>query len=467
MLQWRAWLGDFTGDLGLALAHPLYVAAAHLAGRLGGRNFAFAMNFFTGLGTAVALANLACVTAVVTGRRWIGLATSAMLGVAHTVWWLSTIVEAGYTWGIAGLTAELWLLVALLRRPRWQMLAALAFVNGLGLCVHNLALLPLPVYVVAAAVLAARKELPKRSLAAAAVAYVLGAGVYIGMIIELAARTGSIPGAIGSALFGDKSLYAGAVLSTTGNWRFLKYNAVIGALNFVSLLLPLAVVGWIRLRRRLGGMLSAAIAAITLIEAIFVVRYPVPDQFMFLLPTLVMVALAAGVGAAVLAEASRRWRVIAIAACAISVVMPPVFCAAGPSLARAVGVNIERAQRAPRDELRYWMVPWKHNEDSAERFAAAALKAAEPDGVIAANKTTAYVLMIVQRRDNVGRGVSVHFYSQLLSSYKSNPKEFRRALGSRPLYLVFHSMAGAEMEKDADPVPIKGGILWQVRWHKS
>jgi len=406
MLQWRAWTGDYRGRLGLALAHPLYIAAARLAGWLGGRHFAFAMNFFSGLGTAVALANLACVTAILTGKRWAGLAAAAMLSVAHTVWWLSTIVEAGYTWSIAGLTAELWLLVALLRRPRWQTLTALALVNGLGLCVHNFALLPLPVYVIVAVVLAARRAVPRWSLATAAAAYILGAGIYIGMIVDQAAATGDIAGAAGSALFGEKNRYASQALSTTSNWRFLRYNAAIGALNFVSLVLPLAVVGWVHLRRRLGGGLAAAIGAVTAVEAIFVVRYPVPDQFMFLLPTLVMIALSAGIGAAVLADRSRRWCIAAAAACVLSVALPPAVYAVAPATARALGFRA--ADRHPgRDELRYWLVPWKHNEDSAERFAAAALNGAPPNGTVRAGSTAVHALKIVQKRDALRPDVTV------------------------------------------------------------
>ncbi|MHC4982221.1 MAG: protein O-mannosyl-transferase family [Planctomycetota bacterium] len=200
IFQWRVWKSDYHGRLGLALAHPLYIAGGRVIASLSGRHFAFALNFFSGVGMAVALANLAAVATILSRRRWVGLATAAMLAVAHTVWWLSTIAEV-YTWSVAGLTAELWLLVSLLRRPRWQTAAALAFVNGLGLCVHNFALLPLPVYIVVAAVLAARRAIPRWSLAAAALAYLLGAGIYIGMTVDLAMPDGDLLGAIGSGRF--------------------------------------------------------------------------------------------------------------------------------------------------------------------------------------------------------------------------------------------------------------------------
>ncbi|MHC4982220.1 MAG: hypothetical protein ACYTF6_03505 [Planctomycetota bacterium] len=235
-------------------------------------------------------------------------------------------------------------------------------------------------------------------------------------------------------------------------------------MNFVSLLLPLAVVGWLNFRRRLGGALAAALGAITLIEAAFVVRYPVRDQFTFLLPSLVMVALAAGVGVSALADQSRRWRIAAVVACAVSVVAPPTFYAVGPSLARAAGTDIDRARKLPRDELRYWLVPWKHNEASAERFAAAALKQAGPDGVIIPDSTSEHVLVIVQERDGLAPGVSVQFHGEPLPRYAEGPKAFRLALRGRRLYIVSPANAPEGLLHDAYLVASNDAGLWLVRW---
>jgi hypothetical protein len=460
-LQWRVWTGDYHGTLGLALAHPLYVAAGRVLLLLAGRHFAFAMNCFTGVGTAVALANLAAVTAFLTRRRWAGLAAAAMLAVTHTVWWLSTVTEAGYTWSIAGLTAELWLLARLVRRPRGRTLAVLAFVNGLGLCVHNFALLPLPVYAAVAAVLAARRKLRARSLAAAAGAYVLGAGLYIGMTVEVAVRTGDAAGAVGSALFGK---FADEVLNVSRTSRQLAPNAALAAINFVSLLLPLAIVGWTSFRRRLGGMLAAALGAVTILHAAFAARYPVDDQFMFLLPTLVMVGLAGGIGAADLADRSRRWRAAVAAACCLSVALPPAFYAAAPALARAAGADVLRSRRLPfRDELRYWLVPWKHDEDSAERFAAAALAEASPHGVILAGSTSGHVLRLVRARDDAAPGVTVQFAGRPLPTWRDDLTRFRAALGGRPVYVIAGGAAAEQLAGAAELLPT-GGVLERVEW---
>lgn len=435
IFQYRVAEFDLTGRLGLALAHPLYIAAGRALTMLWPGRLPLLLNAFSAVGMSVALANLAAVCTVLTGRRRIGAAVAAMLAVTHTSWWLATVAEV-YTWSVAGLTAELWLLVTLLRRPTWRKLTALALINGLGLCVHNFALLPLPVYVAVAVVLVARKRLPTSSLAAAAAAWILGAGLYIAMTVELAFVGGDVFAAVRSALFGR---YAGQVLNVAGSSTHWKANVALSAMNFVNFLLPLAVIGWIRMRRRIGGAAAVTLGAITAIELLFFIRYPVPDQFTFMLPSLAMLATAAAVGIAALYDASRRWRTVAIAACICSILVPPAFFAAAPSFARAAGFDIKRKRRLPfRDELRYWLVPWKHNEDSAEMFAVSAFEQADPDAVIVAAATSYYPLAVVRKIDGLRTDITLLGGHERWSvpNVVEEPGAFFRAIGDRPLYVV-------------------------------
>ena len=461
-LQWHVHTAEYGSRRGLALAHPLLTAAGQVLKAIPIADLPTRLNFFSGLGMAVALANLACLIAVLTGREWIGAAAAAMLSVAHTPWWLATITET-YTWSAAGLTAELWLLVALIRKPRAAPLIALALVSGLGLSLHNLALLPLPAYVIAAVILVLRRKVPAWSLAAAAGAYCLGAGLYIAMTVQLAVRTGDMSGAIRSALFGND--YAKAVLNVSARSENYRANAVLAAMNFVSFLGPLVLLGWVRLRRKLGAATAWAVAAVTIIEVLFVIRYPVPDQFTFLLPTLVMLTLVAGVGIAVLADASRRLRRLAVAACVLSIIVPPVFYAGAPSLARWWRPDLTQQKRELpfRDELRYWLVPWKSNEQSAEDFAEAALKQAGPEGVIISDSTAVYPLLLVQARDELSPGVSVEHLGRLSARYAAD-EDFRNALRERKLYAVSKRTLPAGLLKDADFSRPEGAALYSAQW---
>ncbi len=464
MFQFRVSDFDMTGRLGLALSHPLYIIACRGIKLVPIGELPIRMNFFSGVGMAVALANLAAVCTIITGRRLVGVLIAAMLAVAHTSWWLATVAEV-YTWSVAGLTAELWLLAALIRKPTWGKLSGLAFVSGLGLCVHNFALLPLPVYMVVAIVLVSHKCLPARSLVVAAAAYLFGAGLYIAMTVNLAISGGDAMAAIHSALFGN---YSEQVLNVAGASGNFKANAVLSGMNFLNFLVPLAIIGWFRMRRRLGNALAGAIGAITLIEILFFIRYPVPDQFTFLLPSLVMLAVGASVGVAVLVEVSRRLRIIAVAACIVSVCLMPVIYSSAPTCARVSGMDVQRKRRLPyRDELRYWFVPWKHNERSAEKFVRAALDDVEPDAVIVAASTPYHALIAAQRiyrlrEDVILLDLGGH-ESWPIPNADENVEAFFLVVGNRPLYVVSNVPGYCPKSLlpyvDAKPT----GVLYRVR----
>jgi len=463
MFQWRVLNGDYRGHLGIALAHPLYIAMGRLALHVPIGTFPGRLNFLSGLGMALALANLAAVVATLTGRRWAGALTAAMLAVAHTPWWLGTVAEV-YTFSVAAFTAEVWLLVLLLRRPGWPYLVALGLVNGLHLSLHNFALLGLAVYVVVALWLLRRRRLGAWALAGGAAAFLLGAAPWIGLIVRQGAQTQQWVAAVHSALFGR---YAPSVLNTSFHWRYMKVNAALAAMNMVSPLPVLAVVGWGVIARRFPRRIAAALLALTGIELAFVIRYPVPDQFTFLLPSLAMIALAGGVGMGHLAGRSSRLRIVVICASIVSVCFQPAFYAAAPWLAKTMGVRVRRIRQLPfRDEARYYLVPWKQNETSAQRFAEAALSQAEAPAVILADHTSIHPLWLVQELQQLGTDVQAEICGPAFVRYGRDLSAFRRALAGRNVYAVAPSPGNFpdQVLQGADFEPLPGGVLQRVRW---
>jgi len=426
LFQLRVQQADFSGQRGLAQAHPLYIALAQVVAWIPVGSLAGRVSFFSGLGMALALANLAVLAARITQRRSAGFLIAAMLGTAHTPWLLSTFAEV-YTWSVLGLTIELLLLLRLVDRPSWHTLTLLTLVSGLGFSLHNLALLPLPVYAGVTATLIYRGRMRASALPLAVLAYVAGASPYIWMIMCQARQTGSLGGAVHDALFGR---FRSDVLSTGFHWQFLKWNLPFLAMNFLNLLGPLVIVGMVSLRR-LGTMAACAIAAITVIEVAFVIRYCRPDMFTFSLPSLLMLAVIAAVGAGALMARSVWLRRLTFVGLVLSPVVQPAAYAAGPWLARAAGLKVSRIRQLPfRDDLRYWLVPWKHNEDSAERFARAALEQAAPDGIIVADATPLLPLEFYQNEHPRFRGVEV------LSIGNPQLKSRLASAGGRRIYVV-------------------------------
>lgn len=428
--QYRVAQGEYTNDLGLALAHPLYIASGRAILWLGGEKALPALfNAFSGLCMAVALATLAGVCTMLTSRKWIGLLVAAMLGLSHTIWWHATIAET-YAISLAGLTVELYLLILLWREAKWWQLVLLALVSGLGVCVHNFALLPLPVYLVVMIVLLARRRLPAWSILPAFGAYLLGAGIYLGMIVNLAIQEGSWIQAVSSALVGN---YSAQVTNVAHISKYWKENFFLSAMNFANPMLLLAVVGWVRFRRHLGTGLAVALGAITFIEILFFIRYSVPDQVTFILPTLLVIALGASVGLAEVTQWGRPWRRVACGLCLLSLIAQPAFYAVAPNLARRVRGSAPQ-RHAFRNEWRYWLVPWKQNEDSAKRFSDIGLSEVEPNAMILLDSTALYPMKLTQKIHNYRPDVNILSPSKAYVEVENAPATFREHFRNRPIY---------------------------------
>lgn len=458
--QVRVLNNDFAGPGGLVRSHPLYmymgIALKYLPGDV--TSLPFKLNAFSGVGMAIALANLAGLILTVTGKKWVSFAGPAMVAVLHTVWWLSTTAEV-YTWSVAGLTAELWLLVLLFRDPSWKYLTALAFVNGMGLAVHNFALLAAPVYGVAALILVYHKSISFGSLLAAVVAFFVGASPYLLMIIEEAIKSGSVSKTIASALFGT---FGNEVFNAGKLSDLSMQNFFLMGQNAVSLVLPLSLFGFVRLNKLMSSTPANLIRAITIIEVVFVVRYNVPDQFTFMVPSLVMIGFLASLGLALLDNVSARMHKFALIGSMCSILFPPVFYGLSPTILNTMGKSINR-EGHPRDELRYWLTPWKQNERSAQIFSEKAVASAQPDGVILCNQTAFYALYFYAKELATDVKVENSEHSLLLRA--SSVLEVRQALGHRPLFVLEQSdipkylFPYVRFERPAEDVLFK--VIWK------
>ena len=398
VFQWRIHTFDLTGWLGLALAHPVVMLLGRAAAAVPVGTEAWRLNALSGLAAAVAAANLALLVRRLAPKvpvaAWFAAGAFAL---AHTVWWLATITESHAVLA-AIVSGELLALTSLLRRPRPSMVLLLGLLNGVALATHNLALLALPAYGLAVLVPAVRGRLKWWAVPAFIAAWAVGASPLLVLVGREAARSG-LAEAVRSALFGAS--WRGEVLGS-GLSRVPRGLAYV-AYNLPNLTVPLAAVGLWRLRRRVGRAAAGAIAYILAAHLLFAVRYGVTDQFMFFVPFYLLASLAAGLGLAELA-ARRRW--LGAAAC-LSLALGPAAYAAAPRIVRAMDVSLPGTRRTLpyRDHARYWLTPWKHDEDSAERFAAAAIDQLRRHGgrvVLVADNTAAPPLLWAARARGPG-----------------------------------------------------------------
>jgi len=416
IFQYRILQGVWYAGEGLARAHPLYTALGRLILRLPLGAYTWRLNALSGIGMALAVANLAAILLELESRPWVAVAGAAILGVAHTPWWLATIAEV-YTLGVAGLTLEILLLLRLIDHPRPRTAIALALVCGLGFSLHNLALVGMAVYGLVGLILLVQRRLPLWVIPAAAGAFAVGGGLLVSMIVQQALETGLWP-AIHSALFG---IYASQVMTVLPSLGNLRNNLALTALNFGSLLLPLLLWGIWRAKERVGRTKAAALIGLFAIELLFVIRYDVPDQFTFMLPTLATIAVLAGIGLDDLAD--RRPR-LAWSAALVSILLPPLLYGLIPLAAHRLGIDLTRARALPyRDEMRYWVTPWKHNETSAQRFAQEALAQVAPDGILIADWTTIDTLRVQQTLTGEHPEVAIYAISRWRNVWQNGSGE--------------------------------------------
>jgi hypothetical protein len=272
----------------------------------------------------------------------------------------------------------------------------------MGFATHNLSLLSLPVTLWAMAVAgcgdgdAASRHNSRRLLGVIPAMFLFTVVwlVFSGLPGRLIAA-GSPPHlAILDILFGD---YASEVVGVSGvPIKVTIANFAIMAFSFLLPCWPVAAAALLR-RIRGGGFVSLArrapasmrlVAVLLFIHAVFLLRYRIADQALFMLPTLFF----ASVALAFLLKDVRLTALLAVATAACAVVVPLAANAVLHLPPQGSRVAASRARTLPyRDEIRYWVLPWKHDERSAEQFASAAVAKmdAMPGAMLYADSTSA------------------------------------------------------------------------------
>lgn len=335
--QRRILAGEIKGIIGIAVSHPLYILLAK--GFCFLKPSFFLMNLFSGICLAAADAFLFLLVFRLTRRMLCGVFAAVLFGLAHMPWWMGTIAEV-YTLTAAFLALELLLVsVAVEKEKVWPWVF---FVNGLGFANHNFALLSLPILFFAC---------PRKR---AVWPWFVGALPVLALIPGEWTELGFVK-TVTSVLFGYQ--WSDRVLSTGGwNWTLVLMNYAIFAVSLLNPAWRFAVRPLVAER----GSFIRILRWITAIHAVFFLRYFVPDQATFAIPTLLLLAVWAGLGLKEVPTSSAVRILCVSAACAVLVPQAVLKYAEG---------RIHRARNLPyREEARYWLLPWKQNENSAQRF---------------------------------------------------------------------------------------------------
>ena len=400
LFQRRILDGDLEGNSGLALAHPLFVWTTGFIARLLPQSARiWLMNAICGVWGALAV-GMAYLCARRLARSVPAAVLAALtLGCSHMLWWLSTMSEV-YTLSVFLLACETYALLAAIQDRRPWLMVAVFLANGLHFSDHNFALLTLPVEIFALGWLVRRSPraawpVPRvfgLSLAALA-AWSVGALPMILLACARANQLGSLGATVMDVLVGS---YGAAVVGNLGvPFRVTLFNYALAGMSFV---LPCWLLAARRLfalgKKRPLGRISPEtffLAAFFLIHFLFWVRYRVADQATFLLPTLFLAVLLAAPAFAT----ARRPIAWGLATLVLAVGVPGLVSG---GLSSCAGQLLKARGQLPfRDDLSYFALPWKHNETSAARFAAAAAQELPRGALLYVDSVTGGPLACAQR----------------------------------------------------------------------
>jgi hypothetical protein len=277
------------------------------------------------------------------------LPLSALFASSHMLWWLSCVSEV-QTMSLAFTVFGTLAFLRYLESGRSSWLFAAAFISGLHLEVHNFALLPMPVYIVGFLVQA--KKMPVARAVAVAVAaaalWAAGAAYWIAAVFDRG---------LADVLVGAYAAQVAGVIPSSP--KLTLFNMMLASMSF---LVPVALVWWNRPGAFKGGLATAkgrAIWAIFAVNFIFFIRYFVPDQATFALPSLFF---------AFLLVSHLKIGVSRFASLALMQIVLPVTAFYAASRL-PIAENL-KARHMYRDEAAYFALPWKFNDDSADRCAA-------------------------------------------------------------------------------------------------
>ncbi|TWT46315.1 hypothetical protein RAS1_27690 [Phycisphaerae bacterium RAS1] len=382
--QCRMIAGDVSHPRGLVLTHPVHFYLGRWAYLLLPFEPAYSITLVSSIPAAAVVANVALLIALLTRQLAAALPCAAALMMSHTFWSHATHTEA-YGIVMLLLTSEWLCLLAFLRGGRSGWLLLLAGLNGLGVANHLIAGLVTPVYVTVFLWALLTRKLGLAAAGLAVLAWIAGTLPYSLMIAEMAQRTGSIAAAVHSALFGD---FQREVLNTRVSPRMLLFIAGFVAYNFPGLTVPAALLGLVT-GNAIPRVLCRVLAAQLVIFLLFATRYSVIDQYSFLFPAYVALAVLGGSGLAFVLARAGAWRRPIVVAAAITALWTPAVYLAACQVCKARGYFAGMVGNKPyRDGYRALFLPWGFDKTHVTDLNRVIYRLAGRDGLVLVGDTS-------------------------------------------------------------------------------
>jgi hypothetical protein len=401
LFQYRILTHDLEGFAGLALSHPLYIMSGSILSQFIPEQFLFwFLNFFSGLWMSLALGVSYKLVYELTNSVKASCLAVLTLGLSHIAWFSSTMSEV-YTMSLFFISVETLCLLKFLKTRERGYLIPLAFFNGLGLAVHNFSILAWPVYGFIIFTRFVRDKGIKERLrtigcvSISLLMWVIGFMPLLTLAVKSYLVSHDAIAVLKSLLFGE---YAGAVSGLNS------INVKVALLNLGIVLLSLSLPGCFYLFKKSCAVTSISVKksfwAILGIHFIFWVRYFVPDQAMFFLPTMFFTVLLASPALA----GVKRVKVFITGTILLSVFVPLSAYYGGKN----IFANALEKSLPYRNEAAYFALPWKAWERSAESFVFKVASEVTGQSTIYADITPMAPLGCAKKMNWLPRSIQLH-----------------------------------------------------------
>ncbi|MBN1796598.1 MAG: DUF2723 domain-containing protein [Sedimentisphaerales bacterium] len=412
LFVYRIWQNDMQGNLGIALAHPLYILIGMSVKLIPVGELAWRINMISAVFGAVAVANLFLLLRLWLERLWPALIGAITLAVSWTFWQNAVLAEV-YTLYAAQLFTELIILLLYFKSKKTGYLYLLGLLNGLSIANHLWGVFPLLCYLIFILFKVLRKDISVKTLTVFIVLWIVGALPYEYLVIRNLFITGDFASTVRSALFGI--MWQEHVLNTSVTVKIVAENIIFLVLNFPTPNIILLAIGIFVLWKKAPAKSFANIlAAMCLLFFVFAFRYTVADRHAFFLPFYCICAIFFGIGADVVFRKFQS-KTVVIVMLAFSLLPVPAYAVASEAARKCYKSLAQRRQRPYRDEYKYWLRPWKTGYYGAERFATEALQGVEENAIIYAYTTDVHAMIYTQQIKGVRPDV------RIVSVYNSSP----------------------------------------------
>jgi len=376
--------------------HPLYVLISHCLGRTGLFSYAYSANLVSALFTAITVANVYLLIFLLTKNSLSGVLASLIFAFAHSVWFLGVQAQT-YGMANAALSAAYILAVCYIFTDKVRYLFWMGLICGLGISIHMMSQIGFAVLVVWIFIQCLKRRISFVHFLTIIALWGVGAGVYWVVIAIEYYRSGDLIGTLYSAICGR---WASAIFNIDKVPALLKKSVLFFILNFPTPLVFFAIPGLYYSFTKLKDRAIAWILIVSIVlYIIFAMRYDVPNQNNFFLPSYMLVSIYIGIGVAFVIKRPGRTTVTILTA--LLLLIPPSYVGISKYASwRQICPGV--SHRIPyRDVYEYYLLPWQHNQVGPRRLVTEVFEKLPPRAILLLDSTPFSVFIYAQEIDNI------------------------------------------------------------------